>query len=146
MKRLMNKKSILISALTALFALSLSLFAVNVSADKTASANENPNYYLIDADQISFDGSSEVAQKDSGNLLEKGTDNYILQTSLTKATPSIKVKTSAYGDKIYGGENDAVKIEVRLLFNRWPDLGYGGFSNDATYVTLKIYNSADTER
>ena len=143
MKRLMNKKSILISALTALFALSLSLFAVNVSAEK-ASANENQNYYVIDADQLAFDGTTEVAQQDTGNLLGKGKENYMLQTSLTKATPAIKLKTSAYGDKIYGGENDAVKIEVRLLFNRWPDFGYGGFSSDATYIALNIYNSADT--
>ncbi|MBO5736778.1 MAG: hypothetical protein J6S04_03110, partial [Clostridia bacterium] len=144
MKRLLNKRSILIYALTALFALSLSLFAISVRAENKVSASAEENYYLIDADQLSFDGTADVAQKDASNLLGRGEDNYVLQSSLTKTSPSIKLKTSAYGDKIYGGENDPVKIEVRLLFNRWPDLGYGGFSKDATYITLKIYNSADT--
>ena len=145
MKRVLNKKSVILYVLTAVLVLSLSLFALSVNKTKMVSANENKNYYLMDADQLSFDGQTTTAKADDNNLFGTGIDNNILQTTLTKANPSIKVIASGYGEQIYGGDNDITKVEVKLLYNRWGDYGYGGFSEDATYAALRIYNSADTK-
>lgn len=142
MKGVLKKKPVLICALTVLLLL-LSFLSLYLSNNATISVSASQHEFVLDADQLSFEGKTETAQKDVNDFLQKGTDNDILQTSLTKANPTVKLNASLYGDKIYGGENDAVRIEVRLLFNRWPDRGYGGFSEDATFVALEVYNSAD---
>ena len=143
MKRVLNKKFALVYVLTAIFLLCLLLFTLKVNIKAFASTSQQE--FVLDADQLSFEGKTEVAQKDVNNFLGEGAENYIIQTSLTKANPTVKLNASLYGDKIYGGDNDAVSVEVRLLFNRWPDRGYGGFSEDATFVALGIYNSADVD-
>lgn len=144
MKGVLKKKPVLIVyALTVVLLFLLAFLSLNVSKNVTVFASASQDEFILDADQLSFEGKTETAQKDGNEFLQKGTDNYILQTSLTKANPIVKLNTSLYGDQIYGGENDAVRIEVRLLFNRWPDLGNGGFSEDATFVALEVYHSAD---
>ena len=142
MKSLVKKKSVIAYALTGLLTLSLSLLSLNVNAEKTAFANAEQNYYVMDADQLSFEGKVDLPQKDSMNLFMSGTDNTMIQTSVSKSSPSVKLIASAYGDRIYGGDNDAIKVEVKLLFNRWE--GEGMFSQDASFITLNAYNSADT--
>lgn len=140
-----NKKPVILCVLSALFFFVLSLFAVSVKEKGRVTASASQINYVMDADQLSYEGKpSDVATKDSGNFFQEGTDNNILQTSLTKKNPSVKLEASTYGDRIYGGDNDAVRVEVKVLFNRWADLGYGGFSDDASYITLRIYNVADT--
>lgn len=140
MKSLLNKKSVLVLTIVAVLFLSLSIFAF--STDKNVYAEKGDS--VLDADVLSFDGRPEIVPKlDSNNFFQSGTDNYIIETQVTKANPNAKLSAS-YPDKIYGGNNDALSVEVRLLFNRWPDLGYGGVSDDATYMALKIYNSSDT--
>ena len=138
MRSLLNKKSAVIRVLSVLCLLVLALFAVSLGKGEEVSASANQSYYILDADQLSFEGKSDVAKKDADNLLMSGKDNYVLQSSVTKTSPTLKLSASAYGDRIYGGTRDAVKIELKLLFNKWPDVGYGGFSNDATYIALAI--------
>ncbi|MBP5467199.1 MAG: hypothetical protein J6Y43_06540, partial [Clostridia bacterium] len=141
MKRLLNKKTVLILPLTVLLTVSLLFFALNADKKVYAAMSE----FVLDANVLSIDGRPEVVPKqDADNLLQKGTDNYIIETHVDKSKPDVKLKASVYSDKIYGGDNDALSIEVRLLFNRWPDVGSGGFSDDATVVSLNIYNSDDT--
>ena len=143
MKRVMYKKSVLVLVLTALLFLALFLFGFSVNGQERAYAAQSD--YTLDADQLRFDGRpADLAKKDVNNILGMGADNKMIETGVSKASPTIKVIASG-GFQIHGGNSDALRIEVRLLFNRWPDLGYGGVSNDATYLTLKIYNSADKE-
>ena len=147
MKRLLNKKTVLILPLTALLIFSLLFFALSGGNKVYAAMSE----FVLDANVLSFDGRPEIVPKrDAGegvnSLFNKGTDNLIIETHVDKENPSVKLKASAYSDKIYGGDNDAVSVEVRLLFNKWPiNESGGGFSEDATRVSLKIYNSADTQ-
>ncbi len=144
MKRVAYKKSILVLALSALLFLVLGLFGFGWNTNKTVSAAQN-DYVMLDANQLSFDVKPvPTAYKDTANFLNAGKDNYIIQTQVSKANPSVKLIASGYSDPIYGGDNDAQRIEIRLMFNRWPDSGYGGFSTDATYVALKIYSADDT--
>lgn len=145
MKRLLNKKIVLILPLMALLIISLLCFAFSISRNVYAAMSE----LVLDANVLSFDGRPEIVPKlDNGvvSLFNKGTDNFIIETHVNKANPSVKLKASYYSDKIYGGDNDAVSVEVRLLFNKWPQDGEGGgFSDDATRVSLAIYNSVDIE-
>lgn len=141
-----NKKPVLLCVLAAMFFFVLSLFAVSVREGDKVTASASQSFYEIDATALSFAGKpSDVAKKDTGNFFQSGTNNNIIETSITKASPSVKVETSVYGDRIYGGDNDATRVEVKLLFNRWPDTGYGGVSDDATHMTLRVYNVADTD-
>ena len=143
MKGLSTKKTVLIYALTVILMLSLSLFAlVNSVTEKVFAVS---NDILLDADGLRFYGDSVSLPKyDENNFLGSGTDNLIIETQVNKSNPSVKVVAGGYPDRIYGGTNDAVRVEIRLLFNRWPDFGYGGFSEDATFVSLKVFNSDDT--
>ena len=142
MKRLLSKKTALIFVLVALFLLSLSCFALSVN--KKVYADEPPEDVFMDADEVSFKYSSVSSQLDVNNFLEKGTSNLILQTQLNNNSPTVTLSAGLSSAKIYGGEHNALRVEVRLLYNRWPDLGYGGFSNDGTYVALRVYHSDDT--
>ena len=144
MKRVVYKKSVLVLALTALLFLALALFGLGGNTiDKAYAAQSD---YVLDANQLAIDGNpAAIAKKDTANNLGDGADNLIIETGVSKAAPSVKIKASGYSDAIYGGDNDALRVEVKLLFNRWQDLGYGGFSSDATYISLKIYNSTDTK-
>ena len=140
-----TKKSMILYALAVLFFFVLALFVVRVNEKTTVFASASQDFYEIDATSLSFEGKpSDVAKKDSGDFFQQGTDNNIIETSVTKANPTVKLNMSTYGDQIYGGKHDALRVEVKLLFNRWADLGYGGFSDDASYVTLRIYNLEDT--
>lgn len=142
MKRVAYKKSVLVLALTALLFLALALFGFGMNEDKKVFAAQSD--YVLDAKQLSFEGKVDAAKKDTDNLLSAGKDNYIIQTHVDKTNPSVKLLASGYADQIYGGDNDALRIEIRLMFNRWPDMGYGGFSSDATYIAFSIYSSSDT--
>ena len=138
MKRLLTKKTVFIYVLTALLLLSLSFFALGIGATEKAYAI---NDVLLDAGGLQFEGTtSAILKVDEFNYFESGTDNWILETQVNKASPSVKVVAGGYPDRIYGGNNDAVRVEIRLLFNRHSIL----VSEDATFVALKVYNSDDT--
>lgn len=142
MKRVAYHKSILVFALTALLFLAGALLGLGVNTTQRAIAAQSD--YVLDANRLSFEGRIDTAKKDTDNLLNAGKDNYTIQTHVDHTKPSAKLIASGYADQIYGGNNDALRIEIRLMFNRWPDLGYGGFSSDATYISFGIYSSADT--
>ncbi|MBE7080609.1 MAG: hypothetical protein E7371_05160 [Clostridiales bacterium] len=140
MRILSNKKCKLIRALTAVFALALSIGAVSVNLETTASASTDKNEYVMDATQVSFVDKGGEAVKDENDFFGVGhKNNYVIQTALTHDAPSVKVQASGYGDVIYGGDNDIARVEVKLLFNRWPD----SVPDDASYMKLSVYNSAD---
>ena len=139
MKRLLTKKTVLIYALTVLLLLSLSLFALGISATENVYAISND--VLLDADGLQFEGvTSSILKVDEYNYFGSGTDNWILETQVNKTSPSVKVVAGGYPDRISGGNNDAVRVEIRLLFNRHSIL----VSEDATFMALKVYNSDDT--
>lgn len=142
MRNLLFKKYLPICLLVILLSLSLSIFAFTWNGSIGVYADQNE--FVLDANRLSFDGKTEVSKKDTANLFQSGTDNEIIETQVSKAYPYVKLKASGYSDQIYGGDNDALKITIRLLFNKWPDMGYGGFSDDGTFISLKIYNSSDT--
>lgn len=138
MKRLLTKKTVLIYALTVLLLLSLSLFALGISATENVYAISND--VLLDADGLQFEGvTSSILKVDEYNYFGSGTDNWILETQVNKTSPSVKVVAGGYPDRISGGNNDAVRVEIRLLFNRHSIL----VSEDATFMALKVYNSDD---
>lgn len=141
MRILLNKKCRLLRALTGMFALTLSLFAISVNVEQTASASTDKNEYVMDATQLSFVDKGGEAMKDASDFFGVGhNNNYIIQTALTNDSPSVKVQASGYGGVIYGGDNDIARIEVKVLFNRWP----GSIPDEATYLSLSVYNSDDT--
>lgn len=139
MKRLLTKKTVFIYVLTALLLFSLSLFAIGISATESVYAISND--VLLDADGLQFEGAtSDILKVDEFNYFGSGTDNWILETQVNKTSPSVKVVAGGYPDRISGGNNDAVRVEIRLLFNRHSIL----VSEDATFMALKVYNSDDT--
>lgn len=142
MKTLRNKKTALICVFAAILLVSILFFALTLSGKKAYA--EKSGYVLIDADKFSFaDDTTIKPSKDTLNLFNKGNNNNIIQIALSDTNSSAKLKVP-YLDMIYGGYSDAISVEVRVMFNRWPNRGYGGFSENATYVSFSIFNSADT--